>query len=331
MDRLPTVAVVIVNRNGDDHLIRCLEALKHQTVQPQNVVVVDNGSKDRSFERVLDDFQGGYVIRLHSNMGFACASNIGVQSAEGVQWVSLLNNDAFPEPTWLENLLEATSVHPACAAVAPRIISDRDPRLVDGAGDLYHVSGFAWRRYYGQPQTLFAHTPREIFSAPATAVLYRRDVFQELGGFDEDFFCYFEDVDFGFRLRLAGYRAYYVPSAVVRHVGSATQGMKSSFALYHGHRNLVWTYFKNMPSPLLTLYLPQHLLFNLMSICWYAARGEGTTLVRAKVDALKRLPAFWKKRRAIQKRRQSRLREIRRELTHGLLLPYQKTRRFQTQ
>jgi GT2 family glycosyltransferase len=330
MDKLPSVAAVIVSRDGADMLTRCLDALGRQTVQPQTVILVDNGSRDPAFERALAQFPGGHLIRLSCNIGFAAANNIGVETAGNVDWVALLNNDAFPEPDWLETLLRATREHDGCAALAPRILSDRKPDMVDAAGDRYHVSGFAWRRFSGQPKRRFGRTPREIFTASATAVLYRRDVFLQLGGFDEDFFCYFEDVDFGFRLRLAGYRTFYVPSAVVRHIGSATKGEKSGFALYHGHRNLVWTFVKNMPNPLFTLYLPQHLLFNLASILWYAARGHGKTLMRAKLDAVKRLPAVWKKRKLIQNEREAGPFELRKEMARGVLLPYLRERRFQS-
>ncbi len=110
---------------------------------------------------------------------------------------------------------------------------------------------------------------REVFSACAAAALYRRDVFEALGGLDEDFFCYMEDVDLGFRLRLAGWGCTYVPTAVVHHVGSATSGRRSHFTTYHGHRNLVWVFFKNMPGALLWLYLPQHFSLTSSSVALF--------------------------------------------------------------
>jgi len=123
----------------------------------------------------------------------------------------------------------------------------------------------------------------------------------DVGGFDEDYFCYVEDIDVGFRLRLAGHKAMYVPGAVVHHVGSAARGGRhSDFSVYHGHRNLVWTYVKNMPAPLFWLLLPLHLLLNLVSVVWFISHGKGRVILRAKRDAIMGLRRMWVKRRVIQ-------------------------------
>ena len=127
-----------------------------------------------------------------------------------------------------------------------------------------------------------------------------------VGGFDEDFFCYLEDVDLGFRLRLAGHRCMLVPDAVAHHIGSATTGgQHSDFAIYHGHRNLVWTFIKNMPGALFWLFLPWHLVMNLASIVWFSLGGHGRVILRAKLDALKGIPKMWRKRREVRRRRAS--------------------------
>jgi GT2 family glycosyltransferase len=150
--------------------------------------------------------------------------------------------------------------------------------------------------------------------------LYRRQALVDIGGFDEAFFCYVEDVDLGFRLRLAGHKAMYVPEAVVRHVGSATTGGQGSdFSVYHGHRNLVWTFVKNMPGVLFWLLLPLHLLLNLVTIGMYIARGQGGMIFRAKKDAVKGLPQVWSKRKQIQASRIATVRDIWRILDKRLI------------
>jgi GT2 family glycosyltransferase len=121
---------------------------------------------------------------------------------------------------------------------------------LDGAGDEYHVSGLAWRRFYNHLANGYGLKPEEVFGACAAAAMYRREDFLKIGGFDEDYFSYFEDVDLSFRLRLAGGRCLYVPDAIVHHVGSASTGKLSDFVVYYGHRNLVWTFFKDMPGTL---------------------------------------------------------------------------------
>ncbi len=146
---------------------------------------------------------------------------------------------------------------PEAAAWGSRQLCDHDPSVLDGTGYCCHLSGTAWRARHGQRQEPRDLRAREIFAPCAAAALYRRSVLQQLGGFDEHYFCYMEDVDLGFRLRLLGHSARYVPQAVVRHVGSATSGgQRSAFALFYGHRNMVWTFVKNMPLPLLLLLLP---------------------------------------------------------------------------
>jgi GT2 family glycosyltransferase len=124
-----------------------------------------------------------------------------------------------------------------------------------------------------------------------------------VGGFDEDFFSYYEDVDLGFRLRLYGYRCLYVPEATVKHVGSTTFGVKSDFVFYHTHRNLVWTFIKNMPARLFWRSLPTHIVANLVYVLYYTLTGRGRVLWRAKWDALRGLPSVLKKRKEIQKNR----------------------------
>lgn len=147
------------------------------------------------------------------------------------------------------------------------------PDELNGTGDVYHTSGLAWRRDHGRMSSGIQRTTGEIFSPCAAAALFRRDIFLGVGGFDENFFCYFEDVDLAFRLRLMGERCLYVSSAVVEHIGSATTHRNSDFAVYHGHRNLAWSYAKNMPQSLFWVFLPQHLLANLAALIWFSLRG----------------------------------------------------------
>jgi GT2 family glycosyltransferase len=186
---------------------------------------------------------------------------------------------------------------------------------------VYHVSGLVWRSGHGAPLPT-GESAHEVFSPCAAAALYRRDALLEIGGFDERYFCYLEDVDLGFRLRLRGQRCLYVPDAVVVHVGSGTTGKGSAFSTYHGHRNLVWTFFKDMPAPLLALYLPQHLLVNVLSVVWFAARGQAGAIVRAKWDALRGLPAILAERRQVQRERRVGARELRRAMARGWVTPY---------
>ena len=297
----PKVSVIIVNWNGEQFLQRCLAALTSQTVRPHEIILVDNASCDGSLA-IARRFPGVRLILSGENTGFARGNNLAIAAASAEsEWIALINPDAFAEPGWLEALLAAVAAHPRFDVFGSKLLNAADPALLDGAGDAYHVSGQVWRIGHGAPAPAGAEHEREIFSPCAAAALYRRSALRALGGFDEDYFCYVEDVDLGFRLRLAGSRCLYVPQSVAHHVGSGTTGgQHSDFALYHGHRNLVWTFVKDMPGMLFWLLLPLHVALNLASIAWFGLQGRGGVILRAKRDALTGLPKMWRKRRQVQ-------------------------------
>lgn len=307
--------VIIINYNSGPYLVRCLNALSAQTLRPCQVVLVDNASTDGSADQLPDQSPWLQIIRCAENRGFAAANNLAVAHSRPTEWLALLNPDAFPASDWLATLQQATQDYPEYAVFGSRLLNSADPGRLDGAGDCYHASGLAWRRGHGDPATGYGMRVEEIFSPCAAAAVYRRQVFLEADGFDERFFCYMEDVDLGFRIRLLGYRCLYVPAAVVHHIGSGTSGTRSEFATYHGHRNLVWTYFKNMPSPWFWLYLPMHVVLNVFSILWLGRRGQGRIALRAKIDAVRELPRVWRQRQQIQARRQADDRELLRTMT----------------
>ncbi len=315
------IAVVIVNWNGGDDLAECLRSVASQERRPDRVIVVDNGSVDGSLDVALPRFPFVEPLRLGANVGFAAANNVALRACDDCDGVALLNPDAFPAPSWLARLAAAAEGNPGCAAFASQLRSATRRGFLDGIGDVYHVSGLVWRAGHGEPLPP-PESPREVFSACAAAALYRRDALLEIGGFDERYFCYVEDVDAGFRLRLRGYRCLYVPDAVAHHVGSATTGKGSAFSTYHGHRNLVWTFFKDMPAPLLALYLPQHLVLNVLSVLWFSARGQARAILRAKWDALRGLPAVLRDRRRVQRERRIGARELRSAMARGWRAPY---------
>jgi GT2 family glycosyltransferase len=315
------IAVVIVNWNGGPHLPECLRSVAEQQRRPDRVIVVDNASSDGSMDDALHRFPFVEPIRLGTNVGFAAANNAALRAASDCDWVALLNPDAFPAASWLAALAMAAERNPGYAAFASQLRSAAHPDLLDGNGDVYHVSGLTWRAGHGRPLP-GPETPTEVFSACAAAALYRRDALTDIGGFDERYFCYHEDVDAGFRLRLRGYACLYVPDAVVRHVGSASSGKRSNFTTYHGHRNLVWTFFKNMPSTMLVAYLPQHLLLTVASVLWFSARGQAGPILRAKWDALRGLPAVLRERTDVQRERRVGARVLRRAMARGWLTPY---------
>ena len=312
----PAVGVVIVNANAGRYLELALESLEGQTVPPHRVVVVDNASIDGSLDGLADRFPAVELVQLDDNVGFAAANNLAVGLCTDCEFIAFLNPDAFPEPHWLEALLAAADEHPECGFFGSRLVLDADDGTLDGTGDSYHVSGLAWRRDQGEP-TSIERPAGETFSACAAAALYRRAALVDVGGFDESFFCYYEDTDLAFRMRLAGHGCRYVPEAVARHVGSATTGLLSDFTIYHSSRNTVWTFVKNMPGLLFWLYLPQHLLVNAMTTFVYAIHGQGRAALRGKRDALRALPRVLGERRQIQAARVASTADLRSAMARG--------------
>lgn len=305
------VAFIVVNFKSTALLDRCLTCITKQESMATNIIVLDNGNEDPIPDNYSNKFPSVQFIKDGKNIGFAAGNNLLFKKISNCQWVALVNPDAFLNQDWFSKMFSAAIAHPEYSFFASRLVQANSPDRLDGDGDTLHISGLAWRVGHGQAIPHNTVTPYEIFSPCAAAALYRRDALESVGGFDEDFFCYFEDVDLGFRLRLAGHRCLLVPDAVAYHVGSATTGgQHSDFAVFYGHRNLVWTYVKNMPGALFWLLLPLHIVLNLVTIVWFSLQGQGSVILKAKFDALCGIPRMWKKRRDIQKNRSSSVSEI---------------------
>ena len=321
MSIAPLVSVIIVTWNSKRYISRCLDALSVQTHRDFEIVIIDNGSTDGGVLLLQEEYPDLKLTinKLNANLGFAVANNIGARLAHG-KWLAHLNADAFPEPDWLERFLEAAEMHPHAFFTSRQIQAD-DSIYLDGEGDNYHVSGYAWRKNYGRPLYPVQQL-EDVFSACGAAAFYPRQEFLNAGGFDEDYFSYHEDVDLGFRLRLRGLTCMLVPQALVHHVGSASTGKRSDFSVYYGHRNLVWTYFKDMPSFLFWLYLPLHIAVNFFFLIYFSLIGQGRIIWRAKWDALRVLPRLLKKRRAIQFQRKVSVADIHRVMSRNWLTPF---------
>ena len=245
--------MVIPNWNGLAHLPECLAALEKQTVRDFEVVLVDNASTDAGLEWVQAHHADVHIHRLTSNRGFAAAVNRGIAAARG-EYVALLNNDAVPEPRWLEALVSALERRPDYSSAASLLLFYADPGRVNAAGDIYDVLRLVGRnRGFGRP----AHGYREfrrVLGACAGAALYRRTLFAEVGLFDEDFFLMSEDTDFNLRCLIAGKRCLYVPEARVRHKFRASIDTESEWPTKRlAFRNEAMVAAKDLPAPILLL------------------------------------------------------------------------------
>lgn len=280
---------------------RAVDCLCAQTFTQFRAFIIDNASSDNSIEQLIVDDPRVEIFPLAQNTGFAKGNNIGIAKGSA-PWIVCLNPDAFAEPEWLENLYHGATSHPDYVMAGSTQITTYDDQVLDGAGDLYSPVGFAWRGLYRQPRSRLPATG-EVFGPCAAAALYRRDAFEAVGGFDESFFCYHEDVDLAFRLRLVGGKAIQVREAIVHHVGSATTQVESPFAVYHGTRNRSWTFFKNMPLLPLLLLAPAHIILSLMFLVRALFKKRLKPTWRGTVDSVFGLGQIWRTRREIQQKR----------------------------
>lgn len=298
-DRTADVTVLIVAYESAQHWGSLKAALAGQTLPPRRVLVLENGSDKRKLSP-QDVPDGIELVVSDTNLGFAAGNNRLAAMAQ-TRWLVLLNPDAFPAPDWLEQLMAAAERYPGASLFGSTQRAHGHEGVLDGAGDVYHIAGIPYRGAYGV--AMDSPAEGEIFAPCAAAMMIRRDVFEALGGFDEDYFCYVEDVDLGARARLAGHIAIHAQRAVVDHVGYGSSGRRSVFATYHGTRNRLWTWLKTMPLPLLILTLPLHTALTLMLWASAARFGHFTLFAKALGDALKGLPHLLRKRRLVQSKR----------------------------
>lgn len=301
MSQAADISVHIVAYRSRDTIGRCLAALEAQTVRPAEVLVLENGSPEAERVEASDLPDGVRFIESETNLGFAAGNNRLVEASSG-RWLAFLNPDAFARPDWIEQLQAAIRRYPDVALFGSTQYSAERPDRLDGAGDVYHAAGLAYRAGYLRPASLLPGEG-EVFGPCGAAAMVRRDVFETLNGFDESFFCYNEDVDLAFRARLLGHRAVQLRDAAVDHMGYASSGRRSEFATYHGVRNRVWVFLRDMPGWLFPVLAPVHLAANLALWAAAARQGQFGLYGRALRDALADWPRIMRERRQLQARR----------------------------
>ena len=326
------VNVVVVNWNRRELLRACLASLTRQRDVSFQVVLVDNGSKDGSVEMALSEFAclGGEpltVIRNRENRGFCAANNQGFQASFS-PYVALLNNDAEADPGWLAALLRAFDRGPEVGMAASKILVWEDPERIDKVGHLIYLDGQNRGRGTGQVDRGQFDRPEEVLWPDGCACMYRREMINCIGGFDEDFFAYADDAELGLRGRIAGWTCQYVPDAVVRHHRGATMGVASPARLELIERNRVLLAVKLFPWSLLWLN-GVFTLARIWSGMWAAATGQGEVrrfpglggklalawaLCKGTFRGLRMMPRMLRKRREVSRYRKLSPREVRRLL-----------------
>jgi GT2 family glycosyltransferase len=310
----PLVSVIVLNFNGKVYLDECIASLRAQSFQDFELLMVDNASSDGSAEYLKENYSGQFRLILNTaNLGFAEGNNVAIREAKG-KFVVFLNNDTRVEPDWLVELVKAAEAYPEAGMFASQIRSYSDPEILDTVGIIIYPDGMSRGLGRLEPASRFAE-PCEVFAPSGCAGMFRKEVLDQIGPFDGDFFAYCEDMDLGMRARLAGWSCRYVPTSRVYHHYSGTAGKYSPFKAFLVERNHLWVLVKLFPLRMIAMS-PWH------TLCRYALQAYGVLakkgasgqfasqmsahhliviLIRAYWGLLVALPALLRKRAEVKR------------------------------
>lgn len=279
--------VVIPNYNGKHFLKDCLTALSKQTQQDFCTLVIDNGSSDGSADYIEAYFPEVLVVRCKKNYGFCKAVNRGIRMAT-TPYVLLLNNDTEVEEGFVEALEQAMDRHSKAFSISSKMLRFQRRDRIDDAGDLYCLVGWQFQRGIDRLETQFSKE-EQVFSACAGAAIYRKEVLERIGYFDEHHFAYLEDMDIGFRARVYGYENWFCPAARVYHIGSGTTGSKyNSLKVKLSARNSVYMNYKNMPSWMLGINFLPLLIGYLIKWGFFIRIGFGREYIAGIMEGIRK-------------------------------------------
>jgi GT2 family glycosyltransferase len=307
----PRVTVIIPTLHAGEPLVRCLVCLSSQTYKDFETIIVDNSAKPASARFAASPCVR--VIENAQNLGFGAAVNSGIEASDG-EFVCTLNDDAYPAPEWLENLVRAADSQPEAGMFACRIRLASQPGRLDSAGLGIYPDGTTKQRGHREPEGNYAES-EEVLIPSACAALYRRSLLDSVGAFDADYFLYCEDTDLGIRARLAGWACFYVPQAIVDHDYSVSSGRASRLKALYVERNRLWTVIKTFPVvvwPLVPVFSLWRYLLHFRALLTgrglaaeFTRNGEKwwrlvLIVVSAHAQTLSHLPALLAKRRQVR-------------------------------
>ena len=298
------ISIIIPNFNGKEHLKTCFDSIKNQTYKNYEIIFTDNNSADESVKFTEENYPEINIIKLDHNTGFARAVNEGIKNSKG-EYVLLLNNDTECDKFFLEEMLSGFKSE-TTGSVACKMLNYSDRTKIDDAGDFIKFWCSRYARVHSVTDIGQYDNEEYIFGACAGAAIYKREVFDKVGLFDEDFFAYYEDVDFSFRMQLEGYKCYYNPKAVCYHKRGATTNSKMGFQTTLCEQNLIALRIKNYPAAMLLKRFP---LFIFARIKRYFQFLTGhsfllfTCAVKGYLKGIMKIPESLSKRKKIQSKR----------------------------
>ena len=303
-----SLAIIVLNWNGADDTLNCVESLQQQTLRPE-IIIVDNNSSDDSVERFEDHIKSQkkdapILIKNSQNFGFAGGINTGLIYAKehNFEYIGVLNPDAIADKKWCRALVDELSTHLDCG-IATGIMQRRDGKTLDTTGDFYTTWGLPGPRNRDEPAKNAPSKPGEVFGATGGGAIYRAAIFDDIDMFDEDFFMYYEDVDLSFRAQLAGWKVRFTPEAIAYHKVGASSKKVPGLAVYNTFKNLPLVFIKNVPRQLFWYIGIRFFLTYWLIFASTVRHGNGWPAFKGMLASIIRKPAAYHKRWSIQKNR----------------------------
>jgi len=280
------VSVVIPNYNGEKYLKACLDSLMEQSLKAEEIIIVDNDSKDSSVQCIIDSYKDKVtLVTMDKNYGFSIAVNEGIKRNKS-EFVALLNNDTQLHENWLEELYNSIKKDDKIFSVSSKMLRYLDRDIIDDVGDEYTLFGWSSKIGDGQPSSKH-NLSREVFASCAGAAIYRNSILEEIGLFDENFFAYLEDMDISYRSRVYGYKNHYAAKALVYHIGSATSGSRhNSFKVKLAARNNIYLIYKNMPNTQIALNFIFIFIGILVKWIYFSLKGLGKDYIKGVFEGI---------------------------------------------
>ena len=290
---MPIARIVITAFESDGDLHECLKSLGSQTRKDFEVIVVNNSPKEIAGKELWENLDWVTFLNSGENIGFAGGSNFGAKGAQ-TEWIITLNPDAWPREMWFENLMLAARAEPECKLLSSTLLCADNPKMIDGLGDRYSIFGIGWRVDQGKLLTNAAPQGDKVLFPCGAAATYNRLEFERLGGFDQSFFCYLEDIDLGLRFCMNGHKCLHVLDAEVLHKGGGSQD-GDAFKNYHTHKNQLRLMFKLAPLKLLIFQLPLYLCLQIYILLRSINQPNWTEKVKGIAHGMLLLPMALKR------------------------------------
>jgi GT2 family glycosyltransferase len=274
------VSIIVVNYNGGEFVLKCIQSILRSSYPFIEVLIVDNHSTDRSDASIEVNFKGEKrvrIIRNSENTGYSAAINLAAQKANG-NYLAILNNDIVPRPDWLSRPVELMEEDHSVGAVQPLLFFYDSPTVVNDAGHFIDKLGIVYSRDSRTSNDILVNAEDEIFGAAGAAIIVRRTVFDDLDGFDSDFFMLFEETDFCWRVWLSGHRVLLVPSSIVYHKARASYRLKLDVS-YLFNRNRLCSMLKNYERMDVIRFVPANLLVIMATGLYFLLKSDSGVLM----------------------------------------------------